>query len=47
MPTLITNTWWGNGKTFTEFNPYGNEPPDTTAALDMDASVFAGVAGTC
>lgn len=44
-PTLITNTWWGNGKTFTEFNPYGNDPPDTSAALDMEGYVFAGLAG--
>jgi hypothetical protein len=44
-PTLITNTWWGNGKTFTEFNPYGNDPPDTTASLDAEGYVFAGIAG--
>jgi hypothetical protein len=44
-PTLITNTWWGNGKTFTEFNPYGNDPPDTSAALDVEGYVFAGLSG--
>jgi hypothetical protein len=44
-PTLITNTWWGNGKTFTEFNPYGNDPPDTTASLNAEGYVFAGIAG--
>lgn len=44
-PTLIRNTWWGNGKTFTQYNPYGNDPPDSSAALDMEGYVFAGVAG--
>jgi len=44
-PTLITNTWWGNGKTFTEFNPYGKNPPGTEPALDFEAYLMAGFSG--
>jgi hypothetical protein len=44
-PTLITNTWWGNGKTFTEFNPYGKNPPGTEPALDIEAYLMGGLAG--
>jgi hypothetical protein len=45
MPTLISNTWWGNGKTFTQYNPFGNDPPGTSPALDMEAYLMFGVAG--
>ena len=44
-PTLITNTWWGNGKTFTEFNPYGKNPPGVEPALDFESYLVAGLAG--
>jgi hypothetical protein len=44
-PTLMTNTWWGNGKTFTEFNPYGKNPPGVEAALDFESYLVAGLAG--
>ncbi|MHC1775595.1 MAG: hypothetical protein AB9834_09300 [Lentimicrobium sp.] len=44
-PTLIKNTWWGNGKTFTEFNPYGKNPPGVEAALDFESYLIAGLAG--
>jgi hypothetical protein len=44
-PTLITNTWWGNGKTFTEFNPYGKNPPGVEPALDFESYLIAGLSG--
>jgi len=44
-PTLATNTWWGNGKVFTQYNPFGKDPPGTAPALDMEAYLMAGVAG--
>jgi hypothetical protein len=44
-PTMITNTWWGNGKTFTEFNPYGKNPPGVEPALDFETYLVAGLAG--
>ena len=45
VPTLMTNTWWGNGKTFTEFNPYGKNPPGVEPALDFEAYLVAGFSG--
>ncbi len=45
VPTLITNTWWGNGKTFTENNPYGKNPPGVEPALDFESYVIAGISG--
>ena len=45
MPTLITNTWWGNGKVFTQYNPFGKNPPGTAPALDFEAYLKAGLAG--
>lgn len=45
MPTLITNTWWGNGKVFTKYNPFGKNPPGTAPALDFEAYLKAGLAG--
>lgn len=45
MPTLVTNTWWGNGKVFTQYNPFGKNPPGTAPALDFEAYLKAGVAG--
>ncbi len=45
MPTLNTNTWWGNGKVFTQYTPFGKNPPGTDPALDFEAYLKAGVAG--
>ena len=45
VPTLIKNTWWGNGKSFTEFNPYGKNPPGPEAALDFEPYFIAGLSG--
>lgn len=45
VPTLMKNTWWGNGKTFTEFNPYGKNPPGVEPALDFEAYLVAGFSG--
>lgn len=44
-PTLITNTWWGNGKTFTQYNPFGNDPPGIEPSLDMEAYFLTGLSG--
>ncbi|MCX6246938.1 MAG: alginate export family protein [Bacteroidetes bacterium] len=45
MPTLINNTWWGNGNVFTKYNPFGKNPPGTAPALDFEAYLKAGLAG--
>ena len=45
MPTLSTNTWWGNGNVFTKYNPFGKNPPGTAPALDFEAYLKAGLAG--
>jgi hypothetical protein len=45
MPTLITNTWWGNGKAFTQYNPFGKDPPGVAPAFDFEACLMAGVSG--
>jgi len=45
VPTLLKNTWWDNGKTFTEFNPYGKNPPGPQAALDFESYLIAGLSG--
>lgn len=45
VPTLITNNWWGNGKTFTEFNPYGKNPPGVEPALDFESYLVLGLSG--
>jgi hypothetical protein len=45
VPTLMSNTWWGNGKTFTEFNPYGKNPPGVEPALDFESYLVAGLSG--
>ncbi len=44
-PTLMNNTWWGNGKTFTEFNPYGKNPPGSGDVLSTDGYLIAGISG--
>jgi hypothetical protein len=44
-PTRISNTWFGNGKTFTEFNPYGKNPPGPAPALDFESYLVVGLSG--
>ena len=44
-PTLMNNTWWGNGKTFTEFNPYGKNPPGAGDVISTDGYLIAGISG--